>query len=497
MFKDYLKFLHLAAPVLLGLFLYFPSISYDFAYDDILQIEYNSAVTSTVGIREIFTSPTPPGNLYRPLATLTYKINYLFSALDPSAYHCFNIILYLILIFLFYHFIAPIIKSPALILASTLIFAAHPIHIEVVANIVGRAELLAAIGLLAAALLSGKAYRKKSLTLHFISATFFFLATLSKESAFSLLPLIPLYGVFTQEKRSSLRCRSGLHPLLLLAVLSLVLRYIALGDQFLIKSSGTQVYSENPIFHLPFHFRLLPALKILGDYTILLILPLKQSADYSSMPGQFLAAVYSWTGALSIFIFFLLLFSIWSARKNEEFFFGIWFLAAFALTSNILTPIGTVMGERLALTPSIGFIPFFITAVSRYIPRPRAVFISYILLLIFLTNLRLPIWRNNEALFAQTVIDAPESPKAIFNYGSYLYDHTEKHDLAEVYLRRTLELDPDHLAAARLMADISLLRKEYGRLEYWYRRILTIDPNNTKVKEELSKLLKYKQSLVQ
>ena len=90
---------------------------------------------------------------YRPLCSLTFKLNAIWSGLNPYGFHLVNVLLHCIATFLFValartHF--P--KSKLKVIVSSLAFALHPIHTEAVAGIVGRADILAAIFFMAALL---------------------------------------------------------------------------------------------------------------------------------------------------------------------------------------------------------------------------------------------------------------------------------------------------------------------------------------------------------
>lgn len=81
---------------------------------------------------------------YRPLTVLTYRWNYAVAELNPWSYHLVNVLLHLISVLLFHHLSKRFIE-PSGSLAAAILFALHPVHVEAVTGIVGRAELLSAI----------------------------------------------------------------------------------------------------------------------------------------------------------------------------------------------------------------------------------------------------------------------------------------------------------------------------------------------------------------
>ena len=83
---------------------------------------------------------------YRPISVATFRLNHLFSELEPFGYHLVNVILHGIVSVLFYHFTKYIFGDRVLPrIIATLLFIVHPIHTEAVASVVGRAEILACL----------------------------------------------------------------------------------------------------------------------------------------------------------------------------------------------------------------------------------------------------------------------------------------------------------------------------------------------------------------
>jgi tetratricopeptide (TPR) repeat protein len=508
--------------------LYYPTHAFDFAYDDVAQIEHNQLVTEDIAlkdsIKKIIQNPTPPGNLYRPLTTLSYRLNNLWSGLDPSSYHLTNAILYgfvCVLVFWVFLLLVPDsfphstkcdkrVTTTALCLLSALLFTLHPVHVEAVANVVGRAELLAcALGIISL-LLSRWSFTCQSkigfMALLTVGITCFALGVLSKESALTFALLLPFAQLKDRHLVLTTRFRTRLAlwviALLLCSVVLLLIRYVVLAESFFVKMETPFENPENALtYFLPIE-RGVHAFRILGDYLTLLFFPSSLSADYSLTPAQVFADTYSITGLLSILIVSVYLLVLAIFRNQCASFWGAWFFITFILTANVLMPIGTIMGERLLFTPSIGATYFVIWILFQVLRSFRygylvtsgiALILAYLLALA--TMQRIPIWQNNQTLFAQTLIDAPKSSKAFYNYAVYL--RTDKNDIdqSERYFLETLKILPTHTFSMIALADIALEKKNYARVEYWYKRVLALDPHNYAVKGNLTKLLEFKQTL--
>lgn len=151
------------------------------------------------------------------------------------------------------------------------------------------------------------------------------------------------------------------------------------------------------------------------------------------------------------------------------------------------------MGERLAFLPSLGLIAFLVCILDtirrqqggRLMSHPLFVLLIVGLLLIR-TGTRMPVWKNNAALFQQTVIDAPDSPKAHYNLAAEHYQNGENAE-AFWHIQQSLRQHPEHLFSLELAADLALASGNQRLLRYYYKRILELNPNH-RAKEELHKL---------
>src|SRR5271157_5384434 len=89
--------------------------------------------------------------LYRPLTTFSYLLNYAVfgNGTHPAGYHWVNLALHAANVSLVYLLGILVFEAPAPALALAALWGVHPLLTESVTNIVGRADLLAAFGVLA------------------------------------------------------------------------------------------------------------------------------------------------------------------------------------------------------------------------------------------------------------------------------------------------------------------------------------------------------------
>ncbi len=81
---------------------------------------------------------------FRPLCTLSFRLNYALGGLDPWGYHLVNVALHCCVTALFTALCRPLLGGGPWTLLAGLLFASHPIHTEAVAGVVGRADVGAA-----------------------------------------------------------------------------------------------------------------------------------------------------------------------------------------------------------------------------------------------------------------------------------------------------------------------------------------------------------------
>ena len=398
---------------LIGIFVYSSSLHNQFALDDYPQIVDNPDIRN-LDLIKIFNTATFPGNLYRPVVTLSYSITYKFFNLDPLPYHAINIFLHgLISVLVLILLLKFLTKKQAFL--SALVFAVHPIHTEAVANIVGRTELLSSFFLLLT--LISYLHYKNIISLVLI-CIFYFLALCSKESSLCLLLLAPVSVYFLNYK-----FKKYLKPYLVLVLVSTL--YLILRYQTLNGLTGTVpiLFLDNPLVELGFFDRALNSLYLLGQYIVILVCPFTLSADYSfNEISLFSISNLKTVLYLLVCFSFFIIALIGILKKNIYSFLAIWFFLSFIITSNLFFPIGTIFAERLAYFPSIGFIALVFIIYRKYCPGNLKIIMIPSLLLVFssISYFQSLLWENNKTIHGSQITTSPNSAKTQLNYGLLL-----------------------------------------------------------------------------
>uniref|UniRef100_A0A3F2YZN5 dolichyl-phosphate-mannose--protein mannosyltransferase n=1 Tax=Anopheles melas TaxID=34690 RepID=A0A3F2YZN5_9DIPT len=138
----------------LAFVLYINTLSAGFVYDDRRAILGNPDVLGTGSWSQMLHNDfwgTPlvdsgSHGSYRPLCVASFKLNYLLDGFKPFGYHLVNVLLHSLatgLVVKLARHLLPAGRSGVAI--AGLLFAAHPIHTEAVAGVVGRADLTGCI----------------------------------------------------------------------------------------------------------------------------------------------------------------------------------------------------------------------------------------------------------------------------------------------------------------------------------------------------------------
>lgn len=123
--------------------------------------------------------------------------------LDAFQFHTTNVLLYVVLCVLnvdvFKLFLFKIREdetSENIAYGASLLFAVHPIHTEVVAGLVGRADILSSILFLVSVLLYNKVLIRKSIFLFVLDIFIIWAAVLCKETAITALVSLFVFFFF-------------------------------------------------------------------------------------------------------------------------------------------------------------------------------------------------------------------------------------------------------------------------------------------------------------
>jgi len=402
--------------------------------------------------------PMFESDLYRPLTTLSYLVNYavLGNQHNPAGYHVVNILLHwanVILVLIIVHRLAKRLDLAALAAA---VFAVHPVNIESVTNIVGRADLLATLSILLGSWCYMRAAEssgwKKIVWLTGMALNALW-GIFAKESALMICVFVFFYDLVWRwphltgenflKRLGQAAWEFGVKGYVALAPALAAIWAVRHWITFNSPVFG-QIFVDNPISQPDSWLAgKLTAIKVIGRYLKLLVWPHQLSSDYSynqiplyGQPGHALENIEAWVALAVVVGLIGLAIGMW--RTQPLFTWGVClFFSMQVLTANLFFPIGSIMGERFLYLPSVGFAVVAALALDRLTrecvrqlglaERGRIWLASGLALLIlsalsarsYLRNLD---WRDDLTLWRSTVQNAPNSFKSYKGYSNGIWD---------------------------------------------------------------------------
>lgn len=505
--------------------LYANTLGNEYALDDMIVLTKNTFTQQGVaGIDEIMTTDAfegffgknfafVVGGRYRPLSIATFAIEYeIFGLEHPWVYHLDNIILYgltcvLILLTLQKLFHArfegdyPWLTIPFI---AALIYAAHPIHTEAVANIKGRDEIMGMMGAIGTLYLCIRYFETDKIWYALLALPVFVLAILSKENAITFLVVIPLVYYFFYSNRSVVK---GIVSTAILA--GAVILYFTIRTHYLTAPSISGKTYE--ILNDPFAFsslsdRLATVAFTFGKYLQLLIFPHPLTHDY--YPWQ--VPIYTWKNwqALLPTLFYIGvgIYTVYGIIKRNPIAFGVlYFFITLSIVSNVLFSVGIAMNERFVFMPSLGFAiiaAILLVKVTNYLKTKdwsyaRVLNSKTLLILMGVIMLgysvktisRNFVWKNDFVLFSNDVKLSPNSAKVANAFGGEMVTaadtagtparQKEYLNTAEKTLNRALEIYPQYSNAWLLLGNVYYKRdNNFAKAMECYMQAKNFNPNS-------------------
>jgi protein O-mannosyl-transferase len=372
------------------------------ALDDIPIIYYNPLVHSLSGTWLAVVSPYWPrelgGQLYRPLAIASYALDWQVG--QVAWFHAVNLVWHAGVSVM----VAVLVRrwsGDRAALVSGLLFAVHPVHVEAVANVVGRAELMAALFALLAVY---AALERDSMA---GSAVALAGGLLCKENA-AVIPGLIVWGWMLGLGRPARRRMLGyLACWIVIGVAYGITRQTILNPL-------SRIENIAPVFvgASPWAIRL-TAVAAFADVARLLVFPLTLRVDYSPaertlvtspLDPRFalgLLCVLAWGGLVAL---------AWRRGRRVEAFGLGWIAIALLPVANLVMPVGVLVAERTLYLPSVGLVVAVGAWLKDVAPERLRIVVAVVVIAAGArTAWRVPVWRDALSVIQSELEDSPRS----------------------------------------------------------------------------------------
>lgn len=455
---------------------YFPSLHYEFQFDDIANITKHFDIRHN-SITNLFFSGT------RWISYWLNSIYYSIGKFDPFAYRLGNVMLHtingLLIFFVLYAALSQLKRSPffktnAWLIACTtaLFFLIHPVQTQTVSYVIqGELEGLATLFILSMCLCLLKFSQAKTTATRIILGILLFVLALfstgTKEIAFISPALLLLFDWFliAQGDIKSLKSRLALHITLFAFVTTIYLWL--LKPAFFTKLITLSQNAKNNIGNVITHDPTLPItplmffisqFKVILHYLWIFIWPLGISVEYDWMMVKGFFApdcIFPLIGLLGI------AYGVYQLLRKDRahtLAFGmLWFAVSMAPRSSLIASSELIVDYKTYMASfgwlfvlATGLVYLFIKAsralkTTSTVTNPMHGQIAFVLLcalpLGFATMQRNTIWRSGVEFWENIIQNAPGKARAYNNYGVELSQRLQKFAEAVPYFQKAASMD--------------------------------------------------------
>ncbi|MCC6767371.1 MAG: tetratricopeptide repeat protein [Deltaproteobacteria bacterium] len=437
------------------------AIGNGFVYDDQLVIVDDPAVRLPL-------SAGFSGLHYRPLRTLSYRLDHAVAGMDPRAFHLSNVLYHGVAVVLVHALLGALGVSPPAALAGALVFALHPVQTDAVSYAAGRRDVLCglfyALGVVA---YLGWRRTPRAATLVLVALAYV-LAILAKEMAVTL-PLVCLLidrwtrrradapsaaGAFTARRLATLGALAGL------GVLALALTY---GGHVL------HIATARPWHGGSFGANVATVARVWVKYAQLVVWPATLSADYSYDAFPVSTNLLD-PRALASFVVLVGLAAVAATRwrRGDAIGLGLAWAAVTLLPVSHLVPFRELLAEHYLYVPMMGIALVaggLVDGARARWPARRTAVAAAVLVAIGALGARTIVrnrdWRDRVTLWSATVAAAPRCARAQYNLGQAYFERSRLADAERAWLAAAA-LQPDDVETTR---NLGMLYYRLGKHE--------------------------------
>jgi len=441
---------------------------FDFvSYDDIDYVSENPRIALTAeNVRWAFTS----GHLcnWHPLTWISFMVDHALFGIRPGAHHLVNVAIHLLSTLVLYRTFRRMTGHawPSALLAA--VFAVHPTHVESVAWISERKDVLST-GFGVLTLWAHARYAERPGIGRYAPVAGFMALSLMSKSMLVTLPCVlllldywPLRRLDTPRKAAWLALEKAPLFAMSLAAGLLALRF----------KTGQVVAVETRLLNVPVAY---------GQYLLKTFVPVNLMVHYE-IPVTTITSPALWISVAALAAITVAAIAAW--RRWPHVTIGwLWFVGTLVPVAGAVQLGNIGWADRYLYFPMIGLSAAVIWSVRALLPeRMRTVAGGMlpgllVVLMAALSFMQVRHWRNTETLFAHAVAVSPDDALSRYNLGCEL-----------VAQARFQEAEPHLEAAARLndsdinyLNNLGLVKTRLNKLEEglkYYFAALTHDPDH-------------------
>jgi hypothetical protein len=378
-------------------FSFYPSLENGFTnWDDVCQVIENKLIThlSLENIKIIFTSIY--FTFYHPLTLLSFAIEYHFFQLNPFIYHATNLTLHLLNSLLLFWLIYTMNEDILSSFIVSILFAIHPVHVESVAWISERKDVLSTFFFLGAIISYLYFLKKGHIKYYYLAIILFFLSLLSKPTTATLPCLLILFD-YNLKGKAFIKLLPSKIPFFLMSFLAIMVNMHASVAypirQINVMSYDRFFYASYNLFYYLY--------KTVYPVKLALIYPYPEKIK-NLLPGSVIISFFA--------LLLLMLIICLSVRYTKKIFFAAGFFLITILPIILFLPFNRMVQDHYNYIPSIGL--FYVAAefiswlyIKKFYSSPLKrnflliICVTIIMIFSYLTRERCKVWKDSITLW--------------------------------------------------------------------------------------------------
>jgi hypothetical protein len=486
------------ALIVLVLAIYWQTSSFDFTnYDDNIYVFQNEQVTSGLNWQNVFWAfKSTRASNWHPLTWISHMLDCEFFGLDSGSHHLTNVFLHATNSLLLFFILRVMTGRQGLSWIVAAMFAVHPLHVESVAWISERKDVLSTLFWLLTILAYWR-YVKVPNALRFGLVVVVFACGLMAKPMLVSLPIVLLLMDWWPLGRIRAHtifepCGKNLKaaplrnlvlektPLFVLSAASCVVTFVVQRMTGAVK----------PLDAFPIGVRLANAVWAYGQYVVKAFCPVRLACFYPH-PG---ASLPTWQVAVSAIALIVVTAAVIAARNEKKYLFTgwLWYIVTLVPVIGLVQVGKQAMADRYTYVPFIGLFIVIVwgcdealQALTNSVPkwqllsRLTAVTLTVVTisLLAMVAWKQTSYWRNDNAIWERALAVTDNNAVAHYNLGTTLATQGDT-EAAIRHFREAIRIDPrKHEAYANLGAMLGE-RGSYSEAVKYFQIAVSLRPKN-------------------
>jgi protein O-mannosyl-transferase len=467
--------------------IYLQAVHFDFVYLDDLQFVVNNPHLaegfSAGNLLWAFGASTDVSKYYIPVTWLSFILDHTLYGLNPGGFHLTNILLHLGNAVLLYLALCRFTKRCYLSAVVAGLFAVHPLHVESVAWISERKDVLSTFFFMLT-ILSYHTYIKRPCRHTYLVVTLFFLLALLSKPMMVTLPLVMLLIDIWPARRvrfDDAPLQSQRPVLLRLAMEKVPFFIIIIVFSMMAYITQKKGHAVIPFSLYPLQMRLENMFVAYWVYLKKMLWPTDLAVHYP-YPGK--TSLWTVIPAVAAFAAACVM-SVRSLRRHPFLTVGWWWFVITLFPVIGIIVIGPyLIADRYAYISLIGIYVLITWGVAAFItrfPRLKPIFITATALFLvgfsILAWTQVKHWENSETLFLRALFIDPQNSVAHHNLATYYHNH-QAYGRAVQHYRAAVHISPTYTEAYFNLGNTYFKLGRYREARDSYRRVTELNPNH-------------------